>query len=262
MNEKYIIIQGLNVRYIDEGIGDTILILHGWASSIDAWKKVVEELVVLGFRAIALDLPGFGQSDEPKEIWSLKNYSQFINFFTKTLDLPNFTLLGHSFGGRIAIDYSIRHSRDLHALVLVAAAGIIRHRRLKAIIFLLLTKFGNLIFLIPKFKFLKNIIRNIWYKITGEHDYKKASHKMQQIMKSVLRENIRQYLPRITQYTLILWGENDKSTPVSDAYILHKEISLTSLLIFKQMPHALNLKIPKEIAQEISNFLDKLNKSY
>ena len=71
------------------------------------------------------------KGEEPKEIWHLKDYSNFAHEIVRYLDLGQFTLLGHSFGGRIAIDYALRYSKELSALVLVSAAGVIKHKKAK-----------------------------------------------------------------------------------------------------------------------------------
>ncbi|MEX0877533.1 MAG: alpha/beta hydrolase [Candidatus Spechtbacterales bacterium] len=255
--EKKIKVKGLTTFYRDEGEGDPVLILHGWGSNADAWHTTQKELARQGFRVITIDLPGFWRTEEPPEPWHLKDYSDFVYEFTQKIDLAYFTLAGHSFGGRITIDYATRYPKQLSSIILISAAGVMRHKKAKIGVMLILTKTGNAIFSIPPLSFLKPLAQKVWYKFTGEHDYEKASPIMKSVMQRVLEEELYSYLPNITVPALILWGDKDTATPLSDGFILHKNIPVTHMHVFPDMPHALNLKAPIQVAKEISLFLKK-----
>lgn len=255
MAEHQTKVQGLTTFYREKGAGSALFILHGWGSSFKTWVNVQDQLAEYGLRVIAVDLPGFGKTDEPPSYWSLGDYTDFVRELAKQLNLEKFALLGHSFGGRIAIDYAARYSEDLQKLILVAAAGVVRHKETKIAVFRVFTKVGNKVFSVPGLRYFKNIISKIWYKFTGENDYHKASPRMKQIMSRVLDENLRPYLPRITVPTLILWGEKDIMTPLSDAKILNEEIQNSYLHIFEGEPHALQITIPEQLSSRIAKFL-------
>ncbi|OGZ58206.1 MAG: hypothetical protein A3A00_00515 [Candidatus Spechtbacteria bacterium RIFCSPLOWO2_01_FULL_38_20] len=248
-------IQGLPVFYRDKGQGAPILILHGWDSKSDTWVKVQGNLVNAGFRVIIPDLPGFGQTPQPPRVWSLKDYCEFIHEFTHKLNVSKITLAGHSFGGRISLAYCVRYPEDLDKLVLIATAGIKRYKQWKVKIFLFLAKIGNVIFSVPILKYFKSMTRKVAYKLTGGHDYEKASPRMRGIMKNILNEDLRAFLPQITIPTLILWGNKDKMTPVKDARILNTEVKNSHLYIFPNQPHALQLTMPEELASRMADFL-------
>jgi len=250
------------IFYRDEGISDkNILILHGWGSRSDNWLKVQQHLTDAGFRVVMPDLPGFGQSEEPPFDWGITEYSRFVNEFTKKINLEKFALIGHSFGGRISIDYAVRYPEQLNRLVLVSAAGVVRHGKTKTNTFLALSKIGNFIFSTPILSKLKPLVRRAAHKLVGATDYKQSSDRMQGVMKNILNENLRAFLPRITMPTLILWGENDTMTPVIDAKILNEEIPTSYLHIFGDQPHALNFAIPKQLSNLIIKFLKPDNSS-
>lgn len=232
-----------------------ILILHGWGSDSSQWAKVQEQFVGNGYRVVVPDLPGFGNTKEPPSAWTIRDYSNFVHEFTKKINLEKFTLIGHSFGGRIAIDYTIRYTKQLNKLVLISAAGISRNKRTKIRVFLILTKLGNIIFSMPILKYFRPSAIKIVYQLTGSHDYRRASQRMQEILKRILEENLRAFLPRITLPTLILWGEKDILTPLSDGKILNEEIQNSYLHIFPNQPHGLNLTIPEILAEYITKFL-------
>lgn len=255
MEEKTISIHGLNTFYRDEGSGDGILILHGWGAGMRTWVEVQTELVRRGFRVVTLDLPGFGKADEPKTPWHLQDYARFIHEFANKLALYNYALLGHSFGGRIAIDYATRWPKELNALILVSAAGAIRHKKTKIKLFLVITKIGNFIFSTPGLSIFKSFARKIWNKVFGIEDYYNASGTMKKVMQNIIEEELLGYLPKIQTPTLILWGDKDIQTPISDAIIIHQKIPVSHLHIFPGLPHALNIAAPFEVARFTSRFL-------
>ena len=253
--EKTIKIAGLPVFYREEGEGETILILHGWASSSQRWVRVQNELVRRGFRVVVPDLPGFGKTPEPPQPWDVSDYTRFVRSFVESKDLHPRGLVGHSFGGRIAILYAVLYGKELPGLVLISAAGIFLRKTLRVSAFLVITKMGNLIFSLPVLSFLRPLSRKILYRISGEHDYYNADGVMRETFKKVTGGILRPYLPLITVPTLILWGSKDLATPISDARILHEEIPVSHLVIFPNGEHALNIFMPEKIAKHIHFFL-------
>jgi pimeloyl-ACP methyl ester carboxylesterase len=252
--DKTIHVGETSVFYRDEGAGSGMLILHGWGSRSDTWQITQNELANRGYRVVVPDLPGFGQSGEPPAAWGLKEYSEFVHQFAQTVGLESFLLVGHSFGGRIAIDYTLRYSSQVEKLVLCGAAGITRHRQAKINLFGLVTKLGAAIFSVRGLSFLRPFTRRVWYFFVQEQDYYKASPRMQEVMRKVLDENLRSYLPRITQHTLLLWGQDDLITPLADGRLIHETIPLTHLHIFPHAHHALQLEVPLKVAAHIARF--------
>lgn len=252
--EKTIRVGEISVFYRDEGTGDGILILHGWGSRSDTWHTTQKELVQNGYRVVVPDLPGFGQSEEPPSPWALREYSEFVHQLSKAAGLNSFMLVGHSFGARVAVDYALRYRGQVHTLVLCGAAGITRHRRARARMFAAVTKVGNAIFSVPGLSFLRSFARRVWYFFTQEQDYYRASPRMREIMRRVLEESLRPYLSRITQPTLLLWGQDDGVTPLSDARIIHETVPLTHLHVFPGAHHSLQLEVPFKLAKHIAHF--------
>lgn len=103
-------INNLKIHYRSQGQGKPLLILHGWGRGSQSWQKFldlakskVNKQQSASLQIIIPDLPGFGQSDYPPEDWSVGDYAEFVWQFLEKLNIKNFYLLGHSFGGRIAI---------------------------------------------------------------------------------------------------------------------------------------------------------------
>ena len=253
--EKTVEIKGIPVFYRDRGEGDTILILHGWPASSKSWITVQNDLVEAGFRVVVPDLPGFGKTPQSKEAWSVRDYVEFVRSFEEKLDLHPRGLVGHSFGGRIAIFYAMKYKHNLPALVLIDAAGIFRHKQVRIRAHKALTKVGDYIMRFPLLHFLRPLVRDLNYRITRQRDYYLTSGTMRETFGRIIEESMRPHLPHITAPTLILWGENDKLTPLSDAHIIHQEIPVSYLHVLPHAGHSINLEYPHKVARQIYLFL-------
>ena len=101
-------IQDLNINYIQYGEGQDILLLHGWGQNIEMMKPIGDNFCDK-FRITILDFPGFGQSDEPKEPWNIEKYVCLVEELASKLKIKKPIVIGHSFGGRVAIKFSSRN---------------------------------------------------------------------------------------------------------------------------------------------------------
>jgi len=154
MREDTLNVQGLQVSYRTAGEGPVVLILHGWGSKSDRWEKVGELLSGHNFSVIIPDLPGFGKSETPKSPWSIEDYYGFVKEFTDRLGLKEFYLLGHSFGGGLALFYTTKHPEKVKKLFLVAAA-IRRKKSLRKSIFKMLSRMGKVFSFLPFYSLFK-----------------------------------------------------------------------------------------------------------
>lgn len=125
---RFVGIMGADVHYVDEGSGEPIVMLHGFASSLHTWNAVADELQ-RSHRVIRLDLPPFGVTGPLRnaageiETMNLATYRRFVDTFMQALGLARATLIGNSLGGLIAWDYAVRHRDAVERLVLIDSAG-------------------------------------------------------------------------------------------------------------------------------------------
>src|SRR3989344_6646864 len=111
MEEKKILIKDIETNYkvFGQGLpaqtGRPMIVLHGWGSNSARWEKVAELLGEKNIQVFVPDLPGFGQTPEPKTAWDLNNYVEWVKEFSEKIPELNhgFFLLGHSFGGSLAV---------------------------------------------------------------------------------------------------------------------------------------------------------------
>jgi len=251
-------VNGLNINYTESGEGKPLVFLHGWGSSLQVFEKI-QQYFEPDFHVFAIDLPGFGKSQEPNDVWGVYEYTAFIEEFFKLKNISNPILVGHSYGGRISIVYASRN--PVLKLVLLDSAGIKPHRPLSYYIKVYTYKFVRAIlpYLVGRTK-ANEIIEN-YRKQAGSSDYKSASATMRQVLVKSVNEDLKSVMPQIKAPTLLVWGENDTATPVSDARTMEKLIPNAGLVVLKNAGHFSFVEKAGEFLIILNNFLqpDKKN---
>lgn len=254
MKEKIITVNGITTNYKIGGRGEPLLILHGWGGSSDSWRKVIECLEDK-FLIVCPDFPGFGKSETPKNVWDLDDYVNWLQEFTKSLNLNSFFLLGHSFGGRVAIKFSISWPQKIKALLLCSPAGIKQKWGIKEKFIWIIALIGNAFFAPKLLNRFKDKARHIFYKFLRNKDYAKAKGTMREIMKKVIDEDLLPYLSEIKVKTFIIWGEKDNVVPTKDAYTFKEKIKNSALEFLPKVHHSPHLEDPKKLSEVIEKFL-------
>lgn len=230
----YIIIDGLKINYIDEGKGNDVLLLHGWGGSIQTMIPIFN-ILKDKFRVVAVDLPGFGESDNPFTPWNSYDYAKCIYKFTEKLNLKELIIFGHSHGGRISIILSSEYNLA-RKQILIDSAGIIPKRSIiyytKVYWFKLLKK----IYLSLPSKNKEEKLNN-FYKKYGSKDYRDSDGVMRQTMVRVINDDLFDLLKKIKAPTLLIWGENDEDTPVYMGKIMEENIPDSGLVVLKGAGH-------------------------
>lgn len=238
-----------------------ILILHGWGSSSKNWARVKEILGNQGYRVFVPDLPGFGDSLQPPTPWAVDNYVEWVKDFSEKNNLGQFFLLGHSFGGGVAVKFTGNFPEKVKKLILLAPA-LKREKTLKYYIFLVLAKAGKFIFSLPGLSLLQHQARKGFYTLIGRKDYYRLElgkavrdNTMKETLKKIVSEDLLSYLSKIKNKTLIIWGGKDKLTPLKEAYLIKKELNNSALEIIPNIGHAINLEAPEKLAEIVLRFL-------
>jgi len=116
-------LHGDRVAYLDEGVGEVLLLIHGIGGSSESWREVVPELS-RKYRVIAPDLLGHGQTDKPRGDYSLGAFAVWLRDFLDALGIRKVTLIGHSLGGGIAMQFAHQHRDYCRRLVLISSGGL------------------------------------------------------------------------------------------------------------------------------------------
>lgn len=249
MKEEKVLINSLWTNYKISGNSlKTILILHGWGGSSDSWKKVIQ-ILSNNFKVICPDLPGFGKSDFPTKPFTLDDYVNWLSLFSQKLNLSKFFLLGHSFGGRIAIKFSILNPQKIEKLILVNSAGIESYKTFPTRIAFFFAKVGNFLFSKKCFVQFKNFFSQIFYFLFRIQDYAKAKGVMRETMKNIVSEDLLSQLSKISCDTLIVWGKKDKILPLKYAFLFKEKIPNSQLIFLQNTGHSPHLEVPEKLSQ-------------
>ncbi len=249
---KNITINGINIHYRSGGSGRPMILMHGWGCDSSA-LSLFERVAMEHHTVYNLDLPGFGKSDEPTTPWGVEEYTHMLEQFVGALNLHNPILLGHSFGGRIAILYASRN--PVEKLVLVDSAGLKPKRSLKYYCKVYSFKLAK--WFLPTVmnrRKAQDIIEKM-RSSRGSYDYNNCSPMMRKVMVKVVNSDLRWALPKIQAPTQLIWGENDTATPMRDARIMNKLIPNVGLVSFPGAGHFSFVDNPFQSAAVVRRFI-------
>ena len=244
--------------------GKPLLILHGWGSSSAVMKPLAESLS--GIRtSYLIDLPGFGNSPEPDSAWSVDDYAfavkQFIRDRFRDSD-QKMDLLVHSFGGRIAIklltDSEISGRFD--RIIFTGAAGLKPDRKPDYYFRKYTAKILKLPFLILpeplKSRSLNKLRQTGFWKRLGSSDYQQLSGVMRQTFVKTVTEFLDSTVPLIDHEILLIWGEDDTSTPISQGERMDQLLKESALIRLKNAGHYAFLDQPSQFTSIVKAFLE------
>lgn len=221
-----------------------VLALHGWARSSSDFDAVLE-----GVPAISLDLPGFGASPCPDDVWGADEYADALVPVLREFPEPPL-IVGHSFGGRVAVSLAARYPELVGQLLFIGVPLLRAPDRQPA-----------------KASALYRLIRTLhdWGVIGetrmeaarqkyGSADYRAAEGVMRQILVKAVNETYEHHLAEVRCRTHLLWGANDTAAPVSIAttaakLMPHAEVSMA---ILPEIGHHVMLEAPEKTRAEIA----------
>lgn len=240
----------VDLYYHVSGKGDDVILLHGWGQNSEMMEPL-EHYLNQWFRVWNFDLPGFaGKSPEPPFAWDIYDYTVMLSEFIAENDIKNPILIGHSFGGRMSIVYASKHA-DVKKVILLDAAGIKPKRGLEYYTKVYSYKLGKRVLSLPGLSRYKNKFINR----AGSSDYQQATPVMKEILAKVVNEDLQYLMPGIKAPTLLVWGERDEATPVSDARIMEKLIPNAGLVVLPDVGHYAYLEASEQVQRILYSFL-------
>jgi len=204
----------LNIHAIELGKGQPIVFLHGWGANL-MFMMPMASILCHDYRCIALDLFGFGKSDEIENYTSFNDYIECLHDYLESINVLNPILVAHSFGARIAVLYALKY--QVKALVLTGAAGLKKPLSLE--------------------KKFKVFLHKKGFKQKGSVDYENASNFLKKVLIEVVNTDLSEQYSQIKLPTLLIWGELDIETPLWMAKKMNKLIENSQLIIFKKEDH-------------------------
>lgn len=235
----------VNINYIRYGNnkGLPLVFLHGWGQNIQMMKMIGDNFT--NCDVIIIDLPGHGESDEPKEVWLLDDITDMVHELLKSLNVKNPVLIGHSFGGKISLIYASKYG--VRKLVLFGSP-FKRKKNPNSIKVKFLKKVKSLPLMGKASEFAK--------KHMGSTDYRNASPIMREILVKHVNEDITDKVKKIKCSTIIIWGDLDQAVPLEDAYELSSYIKDSAVIVFKGCTHYAYLENVNQTVNIIHSFIE------
>ncbi|MDR1730665.1 MAG: alpha/beta hydrolase [Synergistaceae bacterium] len=256
-------LEGLDLRYYDQGTGDAVVFLHGWGSEFSIFRPFLDRMSNCR-RVCAPNLPGFGGSEEPPAAWGVDDYADFVRSFLKKLGIREAVLIGHSFGGRIIIKLAARSGATppsetlplrLHKIILVDSAGIRPGMTLKKRLRLAVYKgVRQVARLVAAEKLFPGLLES-WRRRNASPDYRDASPRMRECFVKIINEDLTPFLSSISCPTLLIWGENDRETPLGDGQLMERLVPDSGLVTLKNAGHYSFLDQPFIFGRVLDSFL-------
>jgi len=241
--------------YIDEGEGEVLLLLHGLMGALSNWDETVN-FFKPNYRVIIPMLPIY---DLPLLTTGVKAVSKFVHKFVKYKKLKDFTMIGNSLGGHVALVYALAHPGLAKAMVLTGSSGLYENAfggtfpRRESYDFV--REKVEFTFYDPKTA-TKELVDDVFSTINDRH----RVVRILAMARSAIRHNMKKDLHKIHIHVGLIWGKNDKVTPPEVAIEFHETLPSSELVWIDHCGHAPMMEQPEEFNKALKGFLDKQKK--
>jgi pimeloyl-ACP methyl ester carboxylesterase len=252
-----------------------LLLVHGIADSSETWRQVLPALAQR-FTVIAPDMLGHGQSDKPRHDYSVGAYANVLRDLMSALEIERATLVGHSLGGGVAMQFAYQQPLRIERLVLVSSGGlgrevswILRALAAPGIEYLMPVIFppamrhaGNVVSSgLRRLGLRPGVLANEWRAYAALTEPANRS-PFQRTLRSVIdvggqaiSAHDRLYLTSNLP-TLIVWGGRDRIIPVDHATAAHEAWAGSRLEIFERSGHFPHSEDPARFVETVTDFVD------
>ena len=264
---------GIKVHYLEAGEGSAVILVHGLGTSMVTWYCNIDALVSGGYRVLALDLPGHGDSDKPKDLnYDPAGAAELIRQFLVELELERVSLVGNSAGGLVAGLFSLAYPQQVEKLVLVAPGGLGRHVTW-LLRFASVPVLGEL-FYQPRLQSPVALARRIffrpppiWAEVLPEMERVRnlpgSRHAAIQSIRSsvnLLGQRKKSYilnrLRDLKRPLLTIWGEEDSIIPVSQAAAVKRALPRSVTKVIPECGHWPQMEKAEQFNKLLVRFLD------
>lgn len=233
----------INYEYIDNKNGHTLVFLHGWGQNIQMMLPIANPFTKDN-NVLVIDLPGHGKTNEPTYAWDLEKFVDMLHELFKFLKINNPVLIGHSFGGKLSIIYASKYK--VEKLVLLSSPYKVQIKKLP-----LKTKIVKKLAKVPGLKQLANYFK----KHMGSTDYRNASPIMRDILVKHVNTDTTENCKKINVPTIIIWGTNDNTVDIENAYEIEKLIKDSAVIPYEGMDHFAYFNDPQKTINIIKSFI-------
>jgi len=249
----FAVVDGRETYYRAGGTGEPLLLLHGWGVSSESFAGLARDLEGR-FAVTAVDLPGFGWSAPPPEAWGSLDYATQLARFMEAAGIAAAHVLGHSFGGRVALALAAHFPERVRRLVLVASGGIRPPRTARYYLRVWAAKLAR--------RVVAPALRGRWgrrleeavTRRVGSRDSRQAG-RMRPTLVRLVNEDARPLLAQVRAPTLILWGSRDSEIPEASMRRMARGIRGARLEILDGAGHFPFVDMPERFVRLVEDFL-------
>lgn len=240
-------------RYIEEGQGEPLMLLHGLFGALSNFQDLIEHFRKTN-KVIVPMLPLFDLDIFHTTVGGLQKH---VYRFIETLDYRDIHLLGNSLGGHIALVHTLKHPERIKSLILTGSSGLFESAMgdtyPKRGDYEYIKKKTEVTFYDPAMA-TKELVDEV-FEITNNRI---KVIKIIALAKSAIRNNLGEELNQIKQPTLLIWGNNDSVTPPFVAHEFNKLIPNSELHFIDKCGHAPMMERPAAFNEILTNFLSRL----
>lgn len=240
-------------KYIDEGEGEVLILLHGLMGALSNWTDVVDEFKK-DYRVIIPLLPLY---DLPLITTGVKSLAKFVHKFVKYKKFKNITILGNSLGGHVGLIYTLNHPEEVKSLVLTGSSGLYENA------------FGGSFPRREDYEFIKEKVEFTFYdpatatKELVDEVYQIVNDRIKVIKilamaKSAIRHNMAKDIHKIKVPVCLIWGKDDRITPPEVAVEFNQLLPDSELNWVDKCGHAPMMERPIEFNAYLKKFLDRI----
>lgn len=272
LDSKFVTLGGVKVHYLRAGEGPTVLLVHGLGTSVVTWRQNVDPLVSAGYCVLALDLPGHGDSDKPRDLsYDPVAGAELLRHFLQSQDVQQASLVGSSAGGLVVSLFALAYPERVEKMVLVASGGL--GRRVSWVLRLMsVPGLGELIYH-PKLQndndlsrqlffqpppFLEDVLREM-SRVRNLPGSRRATLKGVRSSVNLFGQRQRRYilhrLKGLSKPMMTVWGEEDRILPVSHAATVRRELPQTIVRVIPRCGHWPHMERAEEFNELLIRFL-------
>ncbi|MGI8512851.1 MAG: alpha/beta fold hydrolase [Solirubrobacteraceae bacterium] len=275
-HQRWVAIDGRQVNLVEIGAGDPLLWVHGHSG---CWQNWLENLPHFArtHRCIAVDLPGFGHSEMPRDPISIEGYGRFLDSFCDALDITGAPVIGNSMGGFVACELALKAPPRVERLVLVSAAGLstkyvglpneIQRRRSVVALARLINTYARVPEARVETLMRRPRLRRLALEMVMAHPHRMPGPLCAEFlagsgrpaapdaMKAIVDYDYRERLDDVAAPTLIVWGERDRVVPVKSAHLYEELIPNARKVILEDTGHVPMAERPAAFNALVEEFL-------
>lgn len=265
-------IPGFRVAYLEGGSGEPLLLIHGMGANKDEWNRVASQLTAR-HRVIAVDLPGFGDSDKPGDASYLTpDQVRYVRQITEALGLKTLHLGGNSMGGRIAAAYAAQFPEQVKSLWLLAPSGVMsaqpselvkslqRGEQVPMVVASRADLDESITWTTEQPPYYPDPVKDAFAEAAAEN-YRLHSRIMAELRQETMERSLEEIVTGLTVPTRIVWGEEDKLFHYSSAGVLEELIRNSSVLVLPDTGHLPMIEKPTAVAEDYQRFRASLKQS-